>query len=137
MRVQLRGAAPGLYKLFTLHPVCDIIAKTRASAPDTHIHTTHACAHACTHTAPSTLCRLRIRGCQFSTRYTLNRIARAGNTVGGGKARRTHTPPEGGENSLKIPNVYSYNLHVIISDTSAGRPARCIVRVLLCTPPYM
>lgn len=38
------------------------------------------------------------------------------------RARGPTSPAEVGENSLKIPNVYSYNLHVIISDTT-GRPA--------------
>lgn len=139
MRVQLRGAAPGLYKLFTLHPVCDIIPKTRRA----RARPIRAYAHTCVHSAREDA-RARARSRMHAHRFehfvpaayprmpvfypVYPQSHRAGNTMGGGKAR--HTPPEGGENSLKIPNVYSYNLHVIISDMPARRDVLC---VRLCT----
>lgn len=47
------------------------------------------------------------------------------------------TSPEAGENSLKIPNVYSYNLHVIISDTPTGPRNISCVRIYVYPRIYM
>lgn len=90
--------------------------------------------HARTHTVSSTLCRSRILW--MSVFYPVYlQLHRAGNTVE--RRKSVGTSPEGGENSLKIPNVYSYNLHVIISDTPAGRRNISCVRIYVYPRIYM
>jgi len=112
-----RCAAPSSYKLFTLHPqFADIIPKACVCADSAPTRRAHARMHA--HCLEHFVRAGISRECRFSTRYTFNRIAPS-NMVG--RRKSAGVSPEGGENSLKIPNVYSYNLHVIISDTPAGR----------------
>jgi len=124
MRTALRNAALRWFKLFTLHPsVFDIISA--------RVYRYMARTHPRTHTVPSTLCRSRILWVPVFYPVYLQ-LHRAGNTVE--RRKSVGTSPEGGENSLKIPNVYSYNLHVIISDMPAGPR---IYRADTCIPAYI
>lgn len=109
------SATLGQYKLFTLHPVCDIIRKAwreermvvvvvhaRCMRDDTHAHTRVSI-------QVFTLCPIVVRRQPARSRSSLL-DAYSNRFVYAVAADRT---PQARENSLKILDIYSYNLHVI------------------------